>query len=107
MSRIKKMTIEEFKNRYKASPELFIELQKYGTIIFHPNYETLQEILFYNFVYNAMDNTISFEELIGVETKNPFFTIYEQQGKDFNNLIGYNPDKKNTAVLEVDNKEKY
>ena len=52
MSEEKILKVKEFQERYGVDPKLFIETQRYGTIIFHPNYETLQEILFYDFKIN-------------------------------------------------------
>ena len=101
----KQMTIEEFQKRYEVNPQVFIEIQKYGTIMFHPNYEDLLEILFYDFKIDGINKIVSFKEIIGTQNENPFFKIYEVREQAFTKLINYNPYKKDTSVIEADNKE--
>ena len=107
MAEEKTLKIDEFKERYGVNPDILVEVQKHGAIMFHPNYETLQEILFYNFEIDVDSQSVSFKEIVSTDAENPFFKIYEQNDKKFKKLINYHPDKKNTAVLEADNKEKY
>ncbi len=95
----KTISIEEFQKRYGIDPGVFITVQKYGTIIFHPNYETLQEILFYDFEINDLDKKVSYKEIVGTNNENPFFKIYESNNQKFKELINYDPHKKNTSVI--------
>ena len=100
----KQMTIKEFKERYNINPQVLIEVQKYGTIMFHPHYEDLQEILFYDFAIDEASLTVSFKEIVSTQNENPFFKIYEVHNEKFKKLINYHPGKKDTAVIETDNK---
>ena len=103
MAEDKQMTIEEFQKRYSINPQVFIEAQKHGTIIFHPNYEDLLEILFYDFKIDEANSIITFKEIVSTQNENPFFKIYEVNEQAFTKLINYNSGKKDTAVIETDN----
>jgi len=93
-------TLNEFKEKYGFNPELLLNIQKNGVILFHPHYETLEEILFFDFVLTKEE--ITFKEMAGVVNKNPLFEVYKEQKAKMNNHIGYNPYKKDTAVLETE-----
>ena len=101
----KQMTIEEFQKRYTINPQVLIGVQKYGTIMFHPNYEDLLEILFYDFQIDESNQTVSFKEIVSTQNENPFFKIYKVQEQAFVKLINYHPGKKDTAVIARNNKE--
>ena len=101
MAEHKSMTIEEFKKRYEVNPQILLEIQKYGTIMFHPHYEDLQEILFYDFMIEGTNLNVSFKEIVSTQNENPFFKIYEVNDEKFKKLINYNSYKKDTSIIEV------
>ncbi len=95
----KKMTIKEFKKRYETNPKLFVELEKHGTLFFHSHCEDLQEILFCDF--EILNDNVLFKEVVATVNQNPFFERYRQEDEEFKKLIDYNPNKKNTSIIEV------